>query len=351
MVDFLVVGLGLAGVSFCEQLEKRGKTYRVISDRSQTSSIVAGGLYNPVILKRFTMAWNAKTQLDLVAPFYTSLEKKLGVTLDYKVSVLRRFVSVEEQNLWFEATDKRGLSNFLSPEIRRNKNPKIDAPLGYGEVFHTGRIDTALLLAAYTKYVLSKEFLIQETFDHTVLQVETNKVVYKSLEAKQLVFAEGFGLKKNPFFNYLPLRGTKGEYLVIKAPDLKETNAIKSSIFLIPWGKDIYRVGATYNRKDTTNQPTDESKTELLKKLDVFLKCNYEVMDQLVGIRPTVIDRRPLVGQHPKNKNVYVLNGFGSRGVMIAPYASKQLLDAIEKDEALHPEMNIARFTKKHFKN
>jgi len=79
MVDYIVVGLGLAGISFCEQLEKNGKTFRVVTDDSQTSSLVAGGLYNPVILKRFTLAWQAEKQLKIAKTFYTDLEQKLGL--------------------------------------------------------------------------------------------------------------------------------------------------------------------------------------------------------------------------------------------------------------------------------
>lgn len=351
MVDYLIVGLGLAGVSFCEQLEKRGKTYKVISDTSQTSSVVAGGLYNPVILKRFTMAWNADDQLKLAKPFYASLEKKLNIKLDYKIPVLRRFASIEEQNLWFEASDKPKLKRFLSPKILSNKNPNIDAPFEFGEVLQTGRIDVQQLLSSYNEYLLSNKLLLQDSFDYAKLHLAAEMVSYKSIKAKYIVFAEGFGMKQNPYFNYLPLTGTKGEYLIIKAPDLKESNSIKSNIFLIPWQGDLYRVGATYKWKDTTNLATEESRVELLEKLKVFLKCDFEVVDQLAGIRPTVTDRRPLVGKHPKYSNLYVLNGFGSRGVMIAPYASEQLMHAIEKGEAIHAEMDISRFTKKHFKN
>ena len=350
MLDYLVVGLGLAGVSFCEQLEKKGKTYAVISDNSQIASKVAGGLYNPVILKRFTLAWNAKKQLEMALPFYTSLEKKLNVKLNYKLPVLRRFASVEEQNLWFEANDKESLQPFLSQEIQQNKNPKIDAPYGYGEVLETGRIDTEVLLLKYVKYLLAENTLLQEAFEYDALKIEERHLRYKSITARRIVFAEGFGLKKNPFFNYLPLTSTKGEYLDIKAPDLKESCAIKSSIFLIPWKNDMYRVGATYKWKDTTNLPTEDSKKELLQKLDTFIKCKYEVVGHVAGIRPTVTDRRPLVGQHPKYENIYVLNGFGSRGVIIAPCASEALLNFIEKDEPLNSEMDISRFTKKHFK-
>tara|TARA_R110002167_G_scaffold37601_5_gene117776 strand:- start:2142 stop:3197 length:1056 start_codon:yes stop_codon:yes gene_type:complete len=349
MIDYLIVGLGLAGISFCETLERNNKTFVVLNDTSQASSMVAGGLYNPVILKRFTPVWMAEEQQAGLLPFYASLEKKLGVTLIHSLPVFRRFASVEEQNLWFEAADKVRLRNFLSSRIHLNSNPLIDAPFGYGEVLGTGRVDTKKLLLAYWEHLSKNEVLINETFNYAALNHGESHVAYNAIKARHIVFAEGFGLKHNPYFNYLPLTGTKGEYLTIRAPDLNEKNAVKASIFLIPIGDDLYKVGATYKWKDTTNTPTVASKIELLDKLETFLKCDFEVVDQTAGIRPTVTDRRPLVGRHPKCKNMYVLNGFGSRGVSIAPWASQQLFGHIEKQEAMHPEMDISRFTKKYF--
>lgn len=350
MVDYVVVGLGLAGIAFCEQLEANGKTFQVISDTSQTSSVVAGGLYNPVILKRFTLAWNAKEQLETAMPFYKNIEEKLHIKIDYKIPVLRRFVGIEEQNLWFEATDKPHLSYFLSPKILKNTNPNIEADFGYGEVLYTGWIDTKLLLKSYKEYLLNKQQLANETFNFDRLQIEDDCIAYKELKAKHIVFATGFGLHQNPYFSYLPLNGTKGELLTIKAPDLKENKVIKSSVFIIPLGNDLYRVGATYKWKDKTNTPTQESKDELLEKLNKILKCDYEVIDHLAGIRPTVADRKPLVGTHPKYHRLHVLNGLGSRGVMIGPIAGQRLFQSIENHKELNPEMNIARFTKKYYK-
>lgn len=351
MLDYLIVGLGLAGISFCEQLEKNGKSYKVISDTSQTSSLVAGGLYNPVILKRFTLAWKAKEQLASAIPFYADLEKKLGVKLNYPIPVYRRFASIEEQNLWFEASDKRGLSDFLSTEIHPNKNPNIDAPFGYGEVLGTGRIDTRTLVTSYMAYLISKDVLTNETFSHAELQIKADHMQYKAHKARKIVFAEGFGMKKNPFFNYLPMQGSKGEYLFIKAPDLQEANAIKSSIFCIPEGDDLYRVGANYARDDKTNVPTEMAKNELLKKWDSFIQCGYEVVDHVAGVRPTVSDRKPLVGRHPEFHSMYVLNGFGSRGVMAGPYASEQLYRSISVHFPLDEALDVDRFTGKYFVN
>ena len=350
MIDYLVVGLGLAGVTFCNQLEKGNKTFKVISDTSQTASLVAGGLYNPVILKRFTLAWKAQQHLDIAMPFYGELEKKLDEKLNYKLPIFRRFKSPEEQNIWFEASDKKGLGEFLSTQVHTNTNTCIDAPFGYGEVLHTGRIDTEKLIMGFKAYLLKRKLLRAENFDYGELQVDRNQVKYKSLIARRIVFAEGFGLSQNSYFNYLPLNGTKGEYLLIKSPDLREERAIKSSIFSIPLGEGRYQVGATYQNNDKTNEPTDQARKELLKKWDTFVKCEYEIIDQVAGVRPTVIDRRPLVGQHPEHHNLYVLNGLGSRGVMMAPYASQGLYDFIELQRPIDPEMDIARFSKKRFK-
>lgn len=346
MLDYLVVGLGLAGTSFCETLEKNGKTFKVISDDSQTSSHVAAGMYNPVILKRFSLVWNAVEQMKMVVPFYSDLEEKLKVKLDYKLPVFRRFASVEEQNLWFEASDKNGLKQFLSSEILPNKNQKIDAPFGFGKVMNSGRIDTNKLLSSYMQYLVENNLFENESFEYHSLHISNTDITYKSFKAKRIVFAEGFGLSNNPYFNYLPLTGTKGELLTIKAPELKETNAIKSSLFLIPLGNDLYRVGATYKWKDKTNLPTEEAKIEILEKLETFLNCDYEVVDHVAGIRPTVTDRRPLVGRHPEHQNLYALNGFGSRGVMVGPYASKQLFEYIEIKRPIDSEMDIERFKK-----
>ena len=72
-VDYIVIGIGLAGISFCEQLRVNKKTFVVFDNASQQSSSVAGGLYNPVVLKRFTIAWKAKEEMAKSLLFYKEL--------------------------------------------------------------------------------------------------------------------------------------------------------------------------------------------------------------------------------------------------------------------------------------
>lgn len=345
-VDFLIVGCGLAGVALCEHLERLGHSFLVYENDSQSSSSVAAGLYNPVILKRFTPVWEAKTQLEIAIPFYENLEKKLGLTLDYPFNIFRRFTSVEEQNLWFSAADKSKLSAYLDLKLEKNTNSALDAPFQLGKVHGTGRLDSKLLIDAYRSYLLEKGVLRKERFVYENLIIKSDRLNYSTIEAKNIIFAEGYGIKQNPFFKDLPLNGTKGEVLVIKSKNLKLEQTIKSSVFIIPIGNDLYKVGSTYNWRDKTNEITPEGRDELLTKMKSFIDCDFEVIEHKAGIRPTVQDRRPIAGAHPEYSNLFVLNGMGSRGVMIAPFISKCLLDFIFSDKPLSEEIDINRFNK-----
>ena len=297
-VDYLIVGSGLAGILFAEVLTRQHKTFLIIDDASQQSSVVAGGLYNPVILKRFTGVWKAKEQLDIAMPIYERLENSLGIKLDHKISVKRLFNSIQEQNNWFLAADKPNLSKFLSHKIITNDNSSIKADFGFGTVLRTGRIDTSLLVQAYKEELDKKGLLFDESFNYNLLDHHQDHLNYNKIKTKHVVFAEGFGLKNSPYFNHLPLNGTKGELITIFAPDLKIDYVLKSSVFLIPIGNDYYLVGATYEWEDKTNAITQKAKSELISKLTKFIKCDFDIVNQVAGIRPTVKDRRPLVGRH-----------------------------------------------------
>jgi glycine oxidase len=200
MIDYLIVGSGLAGISFAEIALSNNKTVLVIDNKSQNSSRIAGGLYNPVILKRFSEVWNAQEQLLLMNDFYIQVEKKLQTKFNFKLPILRKFFSIEEQNNWFAASDKPLLAPFLSTKLIHKKYNGIDSPQDYGEVLHTGYVDTALLLDKYQEYLVGLDLLLQESFAYDELTFNAAFVEYKGHQFKNVIFAEGFGLHANPFF-------------------------------------------------------------------------------------------------------------------------------------------------------
>ena len=348
-VDYIIVGLGLAGIAFAEELTKQKRSFVVFEDQSQNSSLVAGGMYNPVILKRFTPVWNALEQLDLALPYYKELENKFGTVLQYGIDIYRIFKSIEEQNNWFLACDNILLENYMSQKIVKNSNEHILAPYHFGKLHHTGRIDVKKLVNNYKDYLRKNSLILEKTFKHKDVLFLNSCVSYGDLHAKRIVFCEGYGLKDNLFFNYLPMKEVKGELITIYAPKLKIDFLIKAALFVLPIGIDLYKVGATFNWKDKTKDPTVSGREELIRKLETFLKCSYEIIDHTAGIRPTISDRRPLIGVHPDHDQIAVLNGLGTRGVMIAPLMAQKLFEHLENDLILEKEISIERFEKNYF--
>lgn len=348
MIDYIIVGNGLAGISFAEIALHHGKSIYVFDNNSQPSSRVAGGLYNPVVLKRFSEVWKAKEQIDFAFPLYRRIESKLEVKFDYEIPILRKLYSIEEQNNWFHAADKPNLAPFLEATLVKHSYEYIASPYHYGKVNHTGYLNISILIEAYTNYLKSLTCFSSSSFEYDKIEFLNDGIRYKGLQAKHIIFAEGFGLHANPFFNDLPLDGTKGELLIIKAPYLKLDAVIKSSVFILPIGNDTYKVGATYDWSDKTNTPTALGRQELVDKLAELLSCDYEILQHFAGVRPTVKDRRPLVGTHPEFAQLHVLNGLGTRGVMLGPYLANQLFQHIENQIPLEKEIDSTRCYKKN---
>lgn len=346
MQDYIIVGSGLAGIAFAETLLQHGKSFVVFDNHSQNSTRIAGGLYNPVILKRFSQVWNANEQLAIAHDFYKVVEQKLSTQFDYRIPIYRKFFSVEEQNNWFTASDKPNLAPFLSTAIVHKKYNSIDSPFGYGEVLETGYVDTPSLLQEYHRYLKNNNWLIESGFDYSDLKIFDSYLEYRNLKAKHIVFAEGFGMHSNPYFNYLPLDGTKGELFIIKAPELDLDVIINTSVFVLPMGNHRFKIGATYNWEDKTSVPTEEGKTELIERIKELINCDFEILEHLAGVRPTVKDRRPLLGTHDTYKNVHILNGLGTRGVMLAPAMARDLYQLIEKNIPLEKAIDIRRYDK-----
>ena len=69
MKDYIIVGFGFAGCSLVHLLEKHQKSFVVFSDDPTPVTTVAGAMFNPIILKRFTPAWRDRRANGLTASF------------------------------------------------------------------------------------------------------------------------------------------------------------------------------------------------------------------------------------------------------------------------------------------
>jgi glycine/D-amino acid oxidase-like deaminating enzyme len=118
---------------------------------------------------------------------------------------------------------------------------------------------------------------------------------------------------------------------------------VKSGVFMVPIGNDLYKVGATYNWNDKTDALTEEGKNELIDGIRDLITCPFDIIEHRAGVRPTIKDRRPLVGTHPSYPRLHILNGLGTRGVMLAPSMANDLYNSIQNGVALDKNIDIQR--------
>ena len=340
-IDYIVVGLGIAGLTICERLEENKCSYVVFDSAKNGSTLVSGGVVNPVVLKRFTAVWNVNTFLSEAIQFYNKLSDKLNIPVWQEEPVYRILNSIEEQNDWMVTSDKRDLSAYMSSEISQNKNDCIKAPFGFGKVKGSGKIDPNIVFKAYREFLNNK--LIDTFFDYSEVSENESSVIYKNYSAKKIIFTEGAAVLNNPFFKKEYIVPNKGEYIIVKSLDLKLKEMVKGPMFILPLGEDLYKVGASYSREAENFKITDSAKDEIVMKLKKMISCDFEIVDQITGIRPTTKDRKPLLGSLPESDKKIFFNGLGTRGILMAPYLSKILFDFFEIGKSIPKELDIRR--------
>ena len=106
----------------------------------------------------------------------------------------------------------------------------------------------------------------------------------------------------------------------------------------------MYYAGATFNWDTKNLICSEEARNEILEKIKKLKNFNYQLIDQKVAVRPSVKDRRAIIGNHKRHKNLYLMNGLGSRGMLLAPYLTNQLCSNILEKKEINSEINVTRF-------
>ena len=349
-LDFIIVGQGIAGSVLSLSLLKAGYKVLVINKPQLSySSKIAAGIWNPIVFKRLTKSWLADDLVPELLNFYEYCEKTLHTTLIHKRSIIKSFTEEQEKLLWLKkANDNETKNDFLEKTLYENLQLDENYIVkSYSKVVQAGNLDVEHFLESTRIYLNKDHNYVEEECDYTQLQIEPEQVIYKSLSAKHIIFCDGHLITKNPYFNWIPMKPAKGEILTIHCTNLNLQNDIfNKGFFIMPLGNDLYKVGATYEWENLNDIPTENGKAELLKKINSVITSPYKIISHDAGVRPSVIDRRPVVGNHPQYKNAFIFNGFGTKAVMLAPYFAKQLVCNIKNNFAINSEVNPERFVK-----
>jgi glycine oxidase len=343
--SYIVVGKGLAGSILAYELLKQGHTVTIIdSDSGASSSRVAAGIYHPLVFKRTTLTWKYEVLFDFLEEYYPELEKELGGTFYNPMPYLRYFASQGERENWLKFMADDEYKSFLGDVVDESPIEGVTSTFGVGLVKRSGWVNTNSLLDCFEIHFIEKEILIVDKFDYNLIQFIGDKVAYKHLVADKIIFAEGYGITQNPYFSHLPLKATKGQVLTVEVDGLAEDNIINRKVFVMPQGYKQFKVGSTYEWEWEHEEPTPELRLDLETKLASLVYLPFEVKEHQAGVRPSVHDRRPLIGLHPQHPQLAVFNGMGSKGVMIAPYFAKGFVSYLNSSGELDKEIDIKRF-------
>jgi len=343
MLDYIVVGSGIGSFCICKRLADTNKSFVVVSDFNNSATSAAGGIINPIILKRFKPFWKAVDFFNEATSFYNHLQNISRLPLITQKEVFRIFSSIEEQNDWYSKSDQPVLDEFLVPETIDQING-LKSAHKIGLMKQVFLADAKKILHYFHHHFLTSNSCFPTCFDHQKLVFHDKYIAYKHLTASKIIFCEGFKAVYNPFFSYLPIYGNRGDYLIFKSPELKIDHLVKGKEFIIPLGDDFYKFGASFDRHFLSDYTPDKFKDQLIDSLKRKLKVNFQVVRFESGIRPNVKDRKPLLGRHPYHQQMYIMNGFGSRGLFMSPLLSKWMYNYLENNIKLPDEVNIKRF-------
>jgi len=343
-VNTIIVGMGIAGICYAEILHQNKKSFYIIDNNQKSSSKIAAGILNPTVLKRYNMTWKGKEFYENAIKFYRNIENKYEKKIIYNHNIIKVFSSISDQNNWATASNKIQLSEFLESKIQTKKIKGLITEYGYGLVKKCARISTDNLINTFKNNL--KDKYIKQDFDYSKLFYDNKKVIYKNIIAENILFCEGYSIVNNPFFKNLPIKGSKGEFLIVKIPNINLKKIIKrSSIFVMPMKDQIYWVGASYDNSDKNKIPTQRKKEWLIERLESIITEPFKIVEHNANIRPTTVDRRPMIGSHSNFKNIYLLNGLGTRGILLAPTLSAWLYNQIFKSSPIPKEVDLKRFT------
>jgi glycine oxidase len=334
ITDYIIVGQGLAGTVAAYCLIKAGKKVLVFDEKREfTASKVAAGMFNPINPKRMVKNWNAEIFIPEAIATYREIEQLLGVSLIHEMPVHNVFGSVKEVNDFSVQMEKPEFNRFVKEQAESYHS--INAPLGAITVSPAGWLNIPALLSHFSAYLQQHNLLITERLQHELIQVENGHIHYKNFESRGILFCEGYRYNENPFFDKLPYEPTKGDVITIHCEGLPHDRIVKRGVYLVHLGDNVYKAGATYDRFKLSEEPDMLAKEQLINDLKSLLNVPFTVLKHESGIRPTMRGRKPFVLQHPRHKQVFIMNGLGSKGVMFAPYFANMMVKLIMDFEAM----------------
>lgn len=345
MLDLLIIGQGLAGSLLAWTAQKHGLSVLVVDRfRKNSSSRVAGGVFNPITGRRFVKTWMADDLFPFAEETYRQVELELNRKFYHQKPIYRTFSSIEQRMEFLNKIEEDDPAPFTPFLFEKDELPKgIIQPFGGLVIPGGGWLNTEKFLGSIHDKLISERKLFVSDFNSDQVRFKSDFIQWKSFKAKKLILADGWYNQLSPWFSHLPFVPTKGEVLTLDIPGLELDGIVSKNGFILPLENGLFRVGATYNWDDLSFIPTPEGREELIGKVNSMVSIPFEVVEHDAGVRPTVQDRRPFIGWHKELPQLGIFNGFGTKGVSLIPWFANHFIKHITTGKKILEEVDVAR--------
>jgi glycine oxidase len=344
VIDYLIVGQGLAGSVLSGLCELNGLDVVVVDNGHRTAaSASAAGIMNPITGKRLNRPHLVDRLLIAAFAVYPRLEALLGTAVFHRRTVLRLLQSEIEQRQWETRLASGEYAKYISPSAAPAPE-LIKAPFGGFEVTQAGHLDVPHFIQAIRNRLLAKNRLLETQFNYAEIRPLDSGAEWREYTVRGIIFCEGYQMFRNPYFSSIELNPAKGEILTLDAPDFRETRIVQHGKWIFRTPSGLVKAGTTYSWDPLDETSTAAAREQIEAGLRKFTQTKFRVVDQTAGVRPIIrADNRPIIGRHPIYRSLAILNGLGSKGVLQAPFAAEQLIAHLEQNEPVHPDFDVCR--------
>lgn len=345
-LDILIVGSGLAGSTLALELQALNQNVHLLDNqKTNSSSRVAAGLLNPIVPKGVRKTWQCDEIFPSVYTYYQKWEFLLEQHFIDQYPFLNIHANDAEAAEWQKQTNNPDMASWLTTASLDSFNTLPHNMATW--VLNCGRLDVCAFLRATQQHFQSTNQYSIGEFDHSKIQFEKSKVIYQNNIYQSIIFCEGIGITENPWFNYLFFDPTGGDILKVRIKQLfNEPCIIKQKQWLIPTQEeDVYLLGSNFHKNNPNVGPNINDAQTLIKRAEYITGKPVELIEHKRGVRPTVQNRRPYLGEHPKQKGIFVYNGLGAKGSSLCSWLSPMMAKHVCFAEQLNPEVCLSRIT------
>jgi glycine/D-amino acid oxidase-like deaminating enzyme len=346
VVDYIIVGQGLAGTFLSWNLQRAGKKVLVIDQfRPQSASRIASGVINPITGRRMVRTWMIETLMPYAVNAYTRFGNELGAGLVSRCNIID-FHPTPQMKIAF--TERLPVEQeFLKvPADENTWRQYFDYAFGFGETDPCWLVDINTMLTQWRRQLDHSQSLSTAEFNWADCSITADGISYQDIKAEKIFFCEGAAGADNPYFKLLPYAKNKGEALIADIPGLPQTHIFKQGINIVPWQDGLFWIGSSFEWDFENLLPSESFRKKTEQHLARWLRLPFRILDHFASERPANMERRPFVGLHPHMPSIGILNGMGTKGCTLAPYFSAALVSHLLSGTPLEPLVDVNRFSR-----